>query len=127
MHAAFGDHDWLDVEAGHELHVVKRENIRRIDHGEGQRRADARERQHRVLLHHLLGNEAQHRRIDIEQIEIDRRDAVVSGKDGSNHVVADETELDEIETEAATVLALVVESLSQALRANKIFAYENFA
>lgn len=49
------------------------------------------------------------------------------GKDSGDHVIADEAELDEIEAETATVLALVIEGLSQALGANKIFAYENFA
>ena len=46
---------------------------------------------------------------------------------GSDHVVANEAELDQVEAEAAAMFALIVESLSQALRANKILAYENFA
>ncbi len=36
-------------------------------------------------------------------------------------------ELDEVETQPTTMFALIVESLSQVLWANKIFAYENFA
>jgi hypothetical protein len=80
-----------------------------------------------VFLGHFLGDETEHGGIDIEELEIDGGNAVVPGEDGSDHVVADETEFDEIEAEAATVFALVVESLSEALRTNKIFAYENFA
>jgi hypothetical protein len=80
-----------------------------------------------VLLRNLLRNEAEYGGIDIEKIEIDGRNTVMPGEHGRDHVVADESELDEVEAEAATVFALVVECLSQVLRANKIFAYENFA
>ena len=34
LHAGFGDDYRLDIETGHELYVVHREDVRRIDHGE---------------------------------------------------------------------------------------------
>jgi hypothetical protein len=78
-------------------------------------------------LRDLLRDETEDSGVDIEELEINGGNAIVPGKDGSDHVVADETQFDEIEAEPATVFALVVECLSQVLRANKIFAYENFA
>ena len=38
---AFRGHDRLDIEAGHELDVVHREDVRGIDHRDGERRAHA--------------------------------------------------------------------------------------
>jgi hypothetical protein len=80
-----------------------------------------------MLLRDFLRDEAEYSGVDIEEIEIDGGNTVLSGEHGSDHVVANEAQFDQIEGEAATMFALVVESLSQILRANKIFAYENFA
>jgi hypothetical protein len=80
-----------------------------------------------MFLRNLLRNETQDGGIDTEEIEIYGGDAVLSRQYSSDHVVAYETELDQIEAEPTAVLALVVECLSQVLRANKIFAYQNFA
>jgi hypothetical protein len=80
-----------------------------------------------MFLRDFLGDEAKHGGVDVEEVEVDGRDAVVTGEDGGDHVVADEAEFDECKAEAATMFALVVESLSEALGAKKIFAYENFA
>ncbi len=80
-----------------------------------------------MFLGDFLGNEAENAGVDIEEIEIDGGNAVLAGKDGGDHVVADETELHEIETESAAMLTLVVEGLSQVLGTYKIFADENFA
>jgi hypothetical protein len=74
-----------------------------------------------------LRDEAEDRRIDIEEIQIDGRDAVLSREYGRDHVVAYKTEFHQIEAEPATMLALVVEGLSQVLRANQIFTYQKFA
>jgi hypothetical protein len=80
-----------------------------------------------MFLRDLLRDEAENGRIDVEKIEIYGRYTVLPGKNGSDHVVAYETEFDEIEAQPATMFALVVEGLSQVLRANKIFAYQYFA
>jgi hypothetical protein len=80
-----------------------------------------------MFLCDFLRDEAKYRGFDTEEFEVNGRNAVMPGEDGGNHVIADETEFDEIKAQAATVFALVVESLAEALGANKIFAYENFA
>jgi hypothetical protein len=80
-----------------------------------------------VLLRNVLRDEAEYAGIDAEELEVNGRDTVLPGEDGSNHVVAYETQFDQIKSEPATMFALVVECLSKILRANKIFAYQNFA
>ena len=76
-----------------------------------------------MFLRDLLRDETDDGGIDFEEIEIDGRNAVLSRQHGGDHVVTDEPELHEIEAEPTTMFALVVECLSQVLRANKIFAY----
>ena len=49
---------------------------------------------------------------NIEEIEIDGGNAVLSGQHGGDHVVTDEPEFDEIEAETTTMFALVIECLS---------------
>jgi hypothetical protein len=80
-----------------------------------------------MFLRDLLRDQAEDGRIDVEEIEIDGRYAVLPRQNGSDHVVAYQSEFDEIKSQSATVFALVVEGLSQVLRANKIFAYQDFA
>ena len=80
-----------------------------------------------MFLSDFLGDETDDTGVDVEEFEIDGRNAVLTGQDGGDHIVTDEPELHEIEAEPATMLALVVEGLSQVLRANKIFANEYFA
>jgi hypothetical protein len=79
-----------------------------------------------MLLGDFLRDETENCGVDVEEIQIDGRNAVLPGEDGSDHVVTDEAQLDQIEAQPATMFALVVECLSQVLRANQIFAYENF-
>jgi hypothetical protein len=80
-----------------------------------------------MFLGDLLRDETYHCGIDIEEFEINGWYAVLPGQYGGDHVVTNEPELDEIEAESTTMLALVVECLSQVLRANKILANEYFA
>jgi hypothetical protein len=80
-----------------------------------------------MLLCDFLRDETEHCGIDVEEIEIDGRNAVLPREHGSDHVVGDKTQFDKIGRETPTVFTLVVECHSQVLRANQIFAYENFA
>ena len=80
-----------------------------------------------MFLRDLLRDETEDVGIDFEKIEIDGRNAVLTRQDGGDHIVADKTELDEIEAESTTVFTLVVECLSQVLRADKIFTNQYFA
>jgi hypothetical protein len=80
-----------------------------------------------MFLRDLLRDETDDCGIDIEEFEINRRNAVLPGQHGGDHIVRNEPKLHEIEAESTTVFTLVVECLSQVLRANKIFANEYFA
>jgi hypothetical protein len=44
-----------------------------------------------------------------------------------DHVVTDESQLNEVEAETPAMFTLIIESFSQVLGADEIFAYENFA
>jgi hypothetical protein len=80
-----------------------------------------------MFLRDLLRDETKDGRVDVEKVEIDGRYTVLPRENGSDHVVAYKPEFDEIEAQPATMFPLVVEGLSQVLRANKIFAYQYFA
>ena len=80
-----------------------------------------------MFLRDLLRDETENSGIDFEEIEIDGRNAVLSRQHGGDHVVTNEAELHQIKAESTTMFALVVECLSQVLRANKIFTNQNFA
>ena len=80
-----------------------------------------------MFLCDFLRDEADDGGLDVEEVQIDGRNAVLPGQHGSDHVIANEAEFDEVEAQSTTMFALVVECLSQVLRANKIFADQNFA
>jgi hypothetical protein len=65
----------------------------------------------------LLRDKAQDGWVDAEEVQVDGRNAVLSGQHGGDHLVTYEPKFDEIEAETTTVLSLVVEGLSQVLRA----------
>src|SRR5581483_9105292 len=97
---AFRGDDGLDVEAGHELDVVHGEDIRGVHHGDGQRRADAAERQDLIALGGFVGDELDHRRVNFEVGEIDGRHAVLAGEEVGNLFVGEEAQLDQHGSEA---------------------------
>ena len=80
-----------------------------------------------MFLRDLLRDETENCGIDFEEIQIDGRNAVLSRQHGSDHVVTNKAELHEVKAESTTMFALVVECLSQVLRANKIFTNQYFA
>ncbi len=63
----------------------------------------------------------------MKEVEVYRRDAVLSGKYGRDHIVAYQAQLYEIKAQPTAMLALIVEGLSQILRADKIFTDQEFA
>ena len=65
-----------------------------------------------MFLRDLLRDEAKDGLVDIEEVEINGGNAVLSGQHGGDHVVTDEPEFDEIEAETTTMFALVIECLS---------------
>ena len=78
-----------------------------------------------MLLCDFLWDEAEHCGIDIEEIEIDGRNAVLPRENGSDHVVGDKTQFHEIGGEAAAVFARAAKAdppayaLLAAIRANQ--------
>ena len=46
---------------------------------------------------------------------------------GSNRVIGDQPEFDEVVAKSTAMLALIIQRLTQVLRANKVLADENFA
>ena len=89
-----------------------------IDHRERESRAYAGERKHRVLLRYFLRNQSEDRVVNLEEVEIDRGNAVLPREDSRNHVVGDQTQLDQVEAEPAAVFTLIIERLAQVLRAD---------
>ena len=57
---------------GHELDVVHRKDIGRIDHRECEAGADAREGQDRIFLSDFLRDEVEHLFINLEEFQITR-------------------------------------------------------
>ncbi len=73
-----GSHHRLNVEAGHELDIVHGEHVGRIDHGDGERRAYATQRQDLVTLGRLERNQLDDGRINFEIGEINSGNAILT-------------------------------------------------
>src|SRR5262249_37191504 len=86
---------------GEELDVVDREDVARIRGGEDQRRARAVHRDHRVLERDLLGDQRDHRRLDLELVEVDRRNAVLLRDEVGELALVEIAELRDLGPEAA--------------------------
>jgi hypothetical protein len=127
LHARLRDDHRLDVQPRHELDVVHGEDVRRVDHRQSQRRPDAREGEDRVLVGHLARDEPDDRVLDVERLQVDRRNPVLAREHGRDHVVGDQPHLDEVEAETPPVLALEFERFAELLRGQEIFADEDFA
>ena len=115
LHTGLGYNDWFDVEAGHELNVVHRKDVRGIDHCERERSAHARQRQHGVFLRDFLWNESQDRVIDVKEFQVNRGNAVLSRQHGGDCVVGDQAQLDQVEAQPAAMLTLIIQRLTQVL------------
>ena len=79
------------------------------------------------LSRHLARDEPYDRVVDVEQIKIDRRDAVLPREHGRYHVVGDEPQLDEVEAQTARRARADSRALRAMLRGQEVFADENFA
>ena len=65
--------------------------------------------------------------VDLKEVEIDGRNAILPRKNGSDHVVRNESELDEVIPQPTSVFALIVERFAEVLGTNEILPNENFA
>ena len=90
LEGALRGHDRLDVVAGHELDVVHGEHVRRVRHGDRERRAGARERQDLVLPRRLGRDDLDDRGVDLEVVEVDRGHAVLPREQARDLLVLDE-------------------------------------
>ena len=71
-----GRHDRLNEDPFEDApHVVQRDEVVGVDHGQRQPVVDERDRQKLVLSQHLLGQELQHARVELEFAEVDVLDS----------------------------------------------------
>ena len=112
---AFRSHDRLDVEAGHELDVVHGEDVRGIDHGDGERRAHAAQRKNLVALGGLKRNQLDDGRVNFEIRKIDGGNAVLAREEIGDIFVGQEAELHQGGAQAAVLLLLHLRRLFQLL------------
>ncbi len=117
----------LDVEAGHELDIVHREDVGWIGHRDRERGPDAGERHDLVADGRFLRDELDYRRIDFVKLQIDGWNAVLPGENRGNVVVADEPQLHQTGAQAATVLFLVLKRLLELIRRDQTVLDQDFA
>ena len=122
-----GGHHRLHVEAGHELDVVHREDVGRIGHRDGQRRADARERNDLVADRRILRDQLDDGGIDFVILQIDGGNAVLAGKHTRNFIVADEAELHQTRPQPAAVRLLMFQGLPELVGRDQAFFDQYFA
>ena len=121
-----GDHG-LDVVAGEELDVVDREDVRRVAHRDDERGAGAVDRDDVVLLADLLRDELDDLRVDLEVVEVDRRDAVLLGEEVGELRLLDGADLDEVVADAAAGLGLLVLGLLELRHRDEVLADQQLA
>ena len=89
--------------------------------------AGSRERNDLILLGGFGGHELDHRLVDVELPERNRRHAVLSAQESGDLVVFDEAELDQIEAELPPVRALVVQRLLKLLGRDALLFEKQFS
>jgi len=122
------DHD-LHVVAGHELYVVNCEDIGWVAHGKDERGTGPVHRYGLVLLHHVGGEELDHRRIDVEVGQIDGRDAVLLGEERGQLGLFDISVPDEhrAQPELPSGAFLLLQGLNQLFFSYQVASNEKFA
>ncbi len=128
----FGDgglrgHHRLDVEAGHELDVVHREDVGGIGHRDGQRRADARKRNDLVADRGILRDQLDDGGIHFVILQIDGGNAVLAGKHTRNLIIADEAELHQTRPQPAAARLLMFQGLPELVGRDQVFLDQYFA
>jgi hypothetical protein len=113
---ALGSDHHLHVAAGHELQVVRREDVQRVGHGDGQHVALARDGDERLVAHHVLGHQADDLHGDVTVLrERDVGDAALAPQEGEEDVLAAELHLLEDVAQLAAALALQLDRLVELL------------
>ena len=108
-------HRYLDVVAGEELDLVDGHQVRRIGHGERQRRADEVRGDEVVLHHERLGNHVQDLARHLQRPEVDDGQPVLALEVGEEGLLGDEAQADEMRRQCAAVFALLIEGARELL------------
>src|SRR5208282_4673925 len=116
----FGSHHRLDVEASHELDIVHREDVGRIDHGDGERCTHTTQRKNLIALRGFKGNQLDDGRIDFKVRQVDGGDAILTREKVRNVLVREEAELHQGRAQAAILLLLGLSRLFQLLWGNDL-------
>ena len=119
--------DRLDVVAGHELQVVHREDVRRVGHRDGERRAGLVDREDVVLARDLGGDELQDVRVDLEVRQVDRRHAELRGERLRDVVLGDEAEPHERLAQLHPRFLLLLQGRGELLRVDELRLQEKFS
>ena len=122
-----GGHHRFDVEAGHELNVVHGEDVGRIGHRNGQRRANPRERNDLVADGSVLRDQLDDGGVDFVILQIDGGNAVLAGKHTRNLIVADEAELHQARPQPASARLLMFQGLPELVGRDQVFLDQYFA
>ena len=118
---AFRGHDRLNVEAGHELDIVHGKDVGGIDHGDGERSADAAERQNLIAFGGFERNQLDDGGIDFKIRKIDGGNAILAREKVGDILVGEETQLHQSRREAGVRLLLELGRLLQLLLGNDLF------
>src|SRR5208282_67304 len=112
---AFRGHNRLNVEAGHELDIVHGKDVGGVDHGDGERSADAAQRQDLIAFRGFVGNQLDDGRIDFKIREINSRDAILAREKIGDILIGEEPQLHQRRSEASMRLLLKFGRLFQLL------------
>src|SRR5262249_13466740 len=108
-------HDRQDLQIRHEGHVVEREHVGRIRHGQRERAADALDREHLVLLGDVDRNQPQGLAVDVQVGERNGRDAVLPGEKADQLLLTDEAQANENRAELVRLTLLLGQGLTELL------------
>ena len=118
---AFRSHDRLDIEAGHELDIVHGKNVGGIHHGDGERSADAAERQDLIALRGFVGNQLDDCGIDFKIGKIDGRHAILAREKVGDILIREEAQLHQRRGEPGVGFLLEFGRLFQLLCGDDLF------
>ncbi len=111
----FRSHHRVDVVARHELDVVHGEDVGRVDHRQRDLGADLRDRKDGVLARDVGGNDLDHRFVDLDAREVDRRNAEVLGEELDEVLLRQGADLHQRGADAAALVLLQGEPFLQVL------------
>ena len=113
-------HYWLNIEPGHKLDIVHREDVGRIGHGDGEGRADARQRHNLIPDGRVLGDQLDDILVHFVVFQIDRGHTILAREHAGNLVVGDVAQLHQDAAQFAAVMPLMLQSFLKLLCRNQV-------